>query len=342
MSIAESLGLRRKPYRILTLDGGGVRGILSVVWVERLEHYLKGPIHAHVDLIAGTSIGAVMGCAFSMGMDARELRQIWSDSAAVAFAKPVSLKDHGRRFANRVGLAAKYDAVGLETMLRSIFRDARLGDLGRPVMAMSYDIQALQVHVFSSEREDHKALPVWEVCRASAAAPLFFDPHLMVTDETGVKHPLADGGMTANNPVVLAISEALSHQPHRKAIPIEDVVVASFGTGAPPEGQTTIPKTIFGHGSAILTALMTGAVGTDHVTARTLLPAHNYWRFQTAISDRLAEMDNIDNIDELQAAAYAYLQDGADHRLHQLARRMRGLPLEAGWLERLTSRRETA
>ncbi|EXJ14756.1 patatin-like phospholipase family protein [Imhoffiella purpurea] len=340
-NLAESLGLRRKPYRILTLDGGGVRGILSVVWVERLEHYLRGPVHAHVDLIAGTSIGAVMGCAFAMGMDASELRRIWADSAAVAFAKPASLADHGRRWANRVGLAAKYDGAGLEAMLRSIFGDRCMCDLNRPVLAMSYDLQTMQVHVFSSEREDHLQLPVWEVCRASAAAPLFFDAHSMVVDETGAKHPLADGGLTANNPVVLAISEALREQPSRKGIPVEDVVVASFGTGAPPEGQHQVPRTIFGHGSAILQALITGATASDHVTARTMLPSHNYWRFQSAISERLAEMDNVDHIDDLQALAHAYLQDGADHRLAQLARRMRGLPIEPGWLERLTQR-ETA
>ena len=112
--------------------------------------------------------------------------------------------------------------------------------------------------------------------------------------------------------------------------------MASFGTGAPPEGRTKVPRTIFGHGSAILQALMTGATGTDHVTARTLLPARNYWRFQTSISARLEPMDQIGNIDELQAIALAHLADGADHRLQQLARRLKGRPLEPGMFERLT------
>ncbi len=333
MSLAESLGLRPTPYRILTLDGGGIRGIIPVLWLERLERHIGGPVHSHFDLIAGTSVGAILGCGFAMGMTAAEARKMWIDGAHVAFAKPATLSEHARRIAASVGLMAKYDSAGLETLLRSTFHDCRMGDLGRPTLALSYDLASLRVQVFSSAKEEHKRLPVWEVCRASTAAPLFWDPHLMVLDDSGVKHPLADGGMTANNPVVLAISEAVGEHGNHHGRPLESVIVASFGTGAPPEGQTAVPRTIFGHGSAILQALMTGATGTDHVTARTLLPAKNYWRFQTSISARLEPMDHLENIDELQAVALAHLADGADQRLQHLARRLQGKSLDRHWWE---------
>lgn len=334
MNLAETLGLGPRPYRILTIDGGGVRGIIPVLWLERLERYLNGPIHAHCDLIAGTSVGAILGCGFAMGMTAAEAREMWLNGAHVAFSKPHSMKERGRRIAARAGLMAKYESSGLEALLRSIFRDTRMGDLTPPTLALSYDIQSMQVHVFSSAKEEHKGLKVWEVCRASTAAPLFWDPHLMALDDSGVKHPMADGGVTANNPVVLAISESVSHAKGTgKAVPLENVVVASFGTGSPPEGQTQIPKTIFGCSSMIMRALMTGATGTDHVTARTMLPAKNYWRFQTSIAGRLAPLDDIENIDELQAVAMAHLADGADQRLGQLARRLQGKPLDRRWWE---------
>lgn len=61
MNLAETLGLSPRPYRILTIDGGGVRGIIPMLWIERLERYLNGPVHAHCDLIAGTSIVAILG-----------------------------------------------------------------------------------------------------------------------------------------------------------------------------------------------------------------------------------------------------------------------------------------
>ena len=334
MNLAETLGLHPKPYRILTIDGGGVRGIIPVLWLERLERYLNGPVHAHCDLIAGTSVGAILGCGFAMGMTAAQAREMWLNGAHVAFSKPHSMKERGRRIAARAGLMAKYESAGLEELLRSIFLDCRMGDLTPPTLALSYDIQSMQVHVFSSAKEEHKDLKVWEVCRASTAAPLFWDPHLMALDDSGVKHPMADGGMTANNPVVLAISESVSHAKGTgRAVQLNNVVVASFGTGAPSEGQTQVPRTIFGHGSMIMRALMTGATGTDHLTARTMLPAKNYWRFQTSISGRLVPLDDIENIDELQAVAMAHLADGADQRLCQLARRMQGKSLDKRWWE---------
>jgi hypothetical protein len=80
--------------------------------------------------------------------------------------------------------------------------------------------------------------------------------------------------------------------------------------------------------------MISGATGTDHMTARTMLPAQNYWRFQTSIAGRLSDLDELANIGELQVLANAYLDDGADHRLQQLARRLQGLPIERRWWER--------
>lgn len=334
MSLAESLGLRPRPYRILTVDGGGVRGIIPVMWVERLEKYLGGPVHTHFDLIAGTSVGAILGCGWAMGMNAAQAREMWINGAHIAFSKPQTFRERGRRLAARAGFMPKYESSGLEELLRSIFHDCRMGDLTPPTLALSYDLQSLQVHVFSSAKEEHKRLFVWEVCRASTAAPLFWDPYLMALNGTGSKHPMVDGGITANNPVVLAISESVSHAKGTgKTVPLDNVVVASFGTGAPPEGSRQAPRTIFGHGSLIMQALMTGATGTDHVTARTMLPARNYWRFQTSIAGRLAPLDDCENIDELQAVALAHLADGADQRLCQLSRRLQGKPLDRRWWE---------
>lgn len=56
MTLAESLGIRPRPYRIPALDGGGIRGITPVVWLERFERHLGGPVHGHFDLIAGASL----------------------------------------------------------------------------------------------------------------------------------------------------------------------------------------------------------------------------------------------------------------------------------------------
>jgi predicted acylesterase/phospholipase RssA len=320
--LAERIGIRSKPYRILTLDGGGVRGIIPVLWLERLEKYLGGPVRTHFDLIAGTSVGAILGCAFAQGMTATEVRGLWLDAARTAFAQPVGWRDRARRAAHRLGAGPQYDDANLTVLLQSVFGNRLFGELSRPTLALSCDPKTQQVRVFSSARAAHRGLPVWKVCRASAAAPLFFNAHTMVVDEGGAKYPLFDGGLTADNPVVTAVAEAVSTAFGQQHGRLDDVVVASFGTGEVAAGETTTPRTIFGHGSPVLRALLTGATGTDHVTARTMLPARSYWRFQTAISARLEPLDRIESIDELQAIALARLADGMDQRLGQLARRL--------------------
>ncbi|MBK1732769.1 patatin-like phospholipase family protein [Thiococcus pfennigii] len=340
MPIAESLGLRRRPFTILTIDGGGVRGIVPLVWLQRLERHLGGTIHAHTDLVAGTSVGAIIGCALASGLTAQEIHGMWVSAAHTAFARPANLRDHARRLANLAGAAPKYEDGGLVQMLKTVFGDLRMGNLKRPTLALAYQPQSLCVQVFSSLKEEHQDLPVWEVCRASAAAPLFFSPHQMVIDKSGKPVPLIDGGVTANNPVIVALSEALGREA-RRASALDNVIVMSFGTGQPVEGYRGTPRTIFGHTSVITQALVVGATGTDELTARTMLPSRNYWRFQVTLPERLAAMDAAENVDELIEVANNHLAHGADERLRQLARRMQGLPLEPGWWERLR-RREAA
>lgn len=86
MTLAETLGLRPRRFGILTLDGDGIRGIIPVV--ERLEKHIGGPVHSHFDLIAGTSVGAVLGCGFAMGMSAREARDMWINGGLPGFFTP--------------------------------------------------------------------------------------------------------------------------------------------------------------------------------------------------------------------------------------------------------------
>ena len=328
--LAESFGIRPKPYRILTLDGGGVRGIIPLIWIERLEEHLGSPIHANVELIAGTSVGAVIGCAIAAGRSAEEIHGMWVGSAHTAFSKPVGLSDHLRRLAALGGLAPKYLDTGLITMLKHVFGGLTMGELLRPTLALAYCPKTMSVHVFSSLSDEHKDIPVWEVCRASTAAPLFFSPYHMVINEHGDTSPLIDGGVTANNPIVVAMSEALKDTAG-KARTVNDVLVASFGTGETPSHKQITPKTIFGHQSMLLAALVRGSSHTAELSTNALLPARNYFRFQIRLPERLAPLDEADNVDELIALACNHLENGTDARLQELARRMLGKKQPAWW-----------
>lgn len=334
MKLPDSIGLNPRPYRLLTLDGGGVRGIIELVMIQRLEQHLGATIHANVDLIAGTSVGAVIGCAISAGLSAEEIHGVWIGSAHTAFSKPVSLNDHIRRIANRGGLAPKYLDHGLIRLLKTVFGTMTMGELLRPTIAITYNPKTHSAHVFSSMSDNHKDIPVWEVCRASTAAPLYFSPYNMVINELGDKAPLVDGGVTANNPVVVALSEALKNT-DGKTRTVNDVIVASFGTGEPPHRDRNAPRTIFGHHSMLLAALVRGASNTAELSSSALVPSRNYFRFQCRLPEHLVPLDAADNVDELIQLAMAHLESGADHRLQELAARMTGKKPIPAWWQRL-------
>lgn len=337
MKLHEALGLNPRPYRLLTLDGGGVRGIIELVMIQRLEQHLGMSIHANVDLIAGTSVGAVIGCALSAGLSAEEIHGIWIGSAHTAFSKPVSLNDHIRRIAHRGGMAPKYLDHGLIRLLKTVFGTMKMGELLRPTIAVTYNPWTHSAYVFSSMAEEHKEIPVWEVCRASTAAPLYFSPYNMVINELGDTVPLLDGGVAANNPVVVALSEALKNN-DGKARTVNDVIVASFGTGEPPHRDRNAPRTIFGHHSMLLSALVRGASNTAELSSSALIPSRNYYRFQCRLPAHLVPLDAADNVDELIKLAVEHLEHGADHRLQELARRMTGNSTVVDWLQRFIGR----
>ena len=123
--------------------------------------------------------------------------------------------------------APRYDGAGLEKVLKKVFGKTTLGKLKMPVLVTSYDTISRTPVLFKSFKAEHRDLPVWEVCRASAAAPTYFPAHPMTVE--GHDCALIDGGVVANNPTACAIAEAL-----RKDMKVDnsrDLVVLSVGTG---------------------------------------------------------------------------------------------------------------
>ena len=74
-----------KRYRILSLDGGGIRGIITAVWLDRLEQALGGPLRQHFDLIAGTSTGGILACALARGTEAAKIVDLYRDRGREVF-----------------------------------------------------------------------------------------------------------------------------------------------------------------------------------------------------------------------------------------------------------------
>ena len=209
-----------KTFHILALDGGGARGIYSARALARLEETAGAPIRDCFDLIAGTSAGAISAGAAAIGVPMSKVVDLFESESARIFRK--------RRFRG-FGIQSKYSRDRLKRVVENIAGDARLGEIESPLMITGSNISAGGVYVFKSAylrdtgheyvRDGETLLS--EAILASCAAPAYFDPARVGGSL------VADGGLWANNPSIIALAEALS----KFRVEVGRVHILSIGTG---------------------------------------------------------------------------------------------------------------
>ncbi|TXJ24959.1 MAG: patatin [Chitinophagaceae bacterium] len=231
--------MQQRPFRILSIDGGGIRGIFPAMFLANLEAELKAKgqektqVWQHFDLIAGTSTGGILAIALALDMPAHEIARLYIDNAASIFGKK-------RGFFTRFTYAA-HNREFLEHLLRSKFKslhngdDPLLRDCKTNVCVPIYDLMQGKPSVLKNNyhpafvRDYH--IPAYQAALATSAAPTYFDPYsAKYTDLKGIEQTFSnkvDGGVFANNPSLLAIIEA------QKAFgqKLENIQVLSIGTG---------------------------------------------------------------------------------------------------------------
>jgi uncharacterized protein len=218
------------PYRVLAIDGGGIRGIVPAVLLDRLETLADRPIRDLFDLIVGTSTGGILTLGLTTPdgdghprYRAAELLRLYLDDGPRIFRRPAG---HRLRTANAL-LGPRYPADGLEEVLAREFGEVRLRDLLGDVLVPAYETEIREPWFFRSRRaraSDGYDFLVRDVARATSAAPVHFSP-ARITGGDGVSWTLIDGGIYANNPAMCGVVEAMAaHDP-------ADVVTVSLGTG---------------------------------------------------------------------------------------------------------------
>lgn len=188
-------------YRVLTIDGGGIKGVFAASLLAEFEKSLGTPVAEHFDLIAGTSTGGIIALGLGLGLSAQEILDFYETNGPAIFAGR-------RRRALRPLFAAKYNPRPLHDALIEAFGDKLLGDSKTRLLIPSLNLETGEVHVFKTAHHarfvrDYKEKAV-AVALATAAAPTYFPTHSLGTGE-----PLVDGGMWANNPMGTAAVEAI-------------------------------------------------------------------------------------------------------------------------------------
>jgi patatin-like phospholipase/acyl hydrolase len=207
--------------KVLSIDGGGIRGIIPSVVLAEIERRTGRPAGETFDLIAGTSTGGLIACAVAkppLPLSAEEVVALYENEGPGIFSRSVF-----QRIRSVGGLAdEKYDADALEEVLARYLGDARLRDTTTDIIVTAYDTESRRPEFFKSTRareDDARDFALREVARATAAAPTYFQPAL-----TGDR-PLIDGGVFAVNPGMCALAEV------RRDSPGAEVVLISLGTG---------------------------------------------------------------------------------------------------------------
>lgn len=313
---------RNKKVRILSIDGGGMRGIIpaTIVWhlEQRLQERTGNPdarISDYFDFLAGTSSGGILVCTYLMPdpqrpgrpkLTARESLAMYLDEGGCG----IFSRSFYRKLTSMMGLLnEKYCSQALEKALKRCFGDSRLRDFLKPCLATAYNITSRRAFFFTSldaRQDPAQDFEAWEVARATASAPSFFSPARVHTADGRVL-PLVDGGVFANNPALCAFTEAqktcFSHLPgsagkadHPRA---EDMLIVSLGAGADKAGyayEDVKSKGMAGWVRPIIDILMSASTETVDYQLRemfTCQPGGRYYRINPPLGEAETAMDNI-------------------------------------------------
>jgi len=188
--------------RILSIDGGGIKGVVPAAFLAQLEEALGESVTHFFDLIAGTSTGGIIALGLGLGMSAVDILRFYERLGPAVFA--------GNRLGGalrRIGFA-KYHSEPLRRALEATFGEKTLGESRSRLVIPALNLETGEVHLYKTAHHprfevDYKERAV-EVALATAAAPTYFPAH---RSAKGI--PLIDGGVWANNPTGLAVVEAV-------------------------------------------------------------------------------------------------------------------------------------
>jgi uncharacterized protein len=305
------------PYRILSIDGGGIRGLIPAVVLDRIEERVGRPIADCFDLIAGTSTGGILAVALTKAGDngrprwpAAELIELYESQGPEIFDRSL-FQTLSSVFAIE---DEKYPRANLEAALDHYLGDARLRDALTDLLIAAYETEQRFPYFFkrrkAREDPDHD-FPIAEVAYATSAAPTYFEPLKLETAEPIDYYSLIDGGVYASNPAMCAYAEARRYHPDR------EVMMVSLGTGELTRSlryedvrNWGLREWIWPH-TPILSVMFDGMSDTVDYQLNQVLDEDLYFRFQPTLDVAKDDMDDAsaENLRALKLQATRLLGD---------------------------------
>lgn len=303
------------PIKVLSIDGGGIRGIIPAMVLAEIEKRTERRIAELFDLIAGTSTGGIL--ALGLTKRGADGKPEYTAERGIKLYEKEGGRIFRRPLWRRVPLISwlveeKYPSSGIDTVLSEYFGEARLKDAVRDVLVTSYDIERSKPYFFKSTKANGEAgrdCPMRWAARATSAAPTYFEPAKVPIDESSDYRALVDGGVFANNPAMCALAEARSN-----AGSDADFLVVSLGTGKLTRRypyEKAKGWGLIGWAQPVLYVVFDGVSDAVDYQLEQLLPNNTdtgdrrYYRFQVQLDEHNDAMDDAsdDNIRTLKLLA---------------------------------------
>jgi uncharacterized protein len=332
-----------KKTTILSIDGGGIRGILPGVILAYLEEELQkktrnpeARLSDYFDLIAGTSTGGILTCMYITPdengrprFSARDAVDLYLKNGQEIFSIPFA-----RRLINWFGLfKARYPVRNIEKILRAYMKDIRLSQALKPCLVTSYEIFQRKTIFFNkldTVKSETRDFLLRDIARSTSAAPTYFKP-AQIHSTYGDPLYLVDGGMFANNPSMCAYAEArtikFSSLPEcvgKADYPTAtEMVLVSIGTGS--HGDAYLYRKakrwgVVGWLRPLIDILMSGNSETVHYELSQMFgavdPANlaNYFRLEPSVGTASSAMDMAtpENMRALEGAGKTFVSNNVN------------------------------
>ena len=301
---------QNRKRRILSIDGGGILGTFPAAFLASLEASLEQPIGDYFDLIVGTSTGGIIALGLGMGLSANEVLQIYEKDGAKIFGhhsnKLVNFALNKTRFIRWL-YRRKYSTENLQNTLLNYFEGRKLGESKYRLAIPAWNPSSRSVYIYKTAHHerlttDYKS-PTIDAALATSAAPTYFQQYLT---KEGVG--LIDGGIWANNPIAVAVTEAIGLLQWSAS----DLHILSLGC---LNQAYSLPKAA-GVGTLATKLVSLFMSGQSHgaMGMAKLLTGHQYereaiFRVDHTIPTGKYSMDSVMAISELKGLGFSYARE---------------------------------
>ena len=316
--------------KVLSIDGGGVRGIIPARILQEIETRTNKPISKLFNIVSGTSTGGLLTLAITKPdgqgnpeFSAEYLVRLYMERSKEIFAKPSII----RKIKTGFGLwGSKYDRAAYDEILLQIFKDNLLSQSLCPIFIPIYSLGNSKPFIASTyfaARNKENDFYLRDIAGAASAAPTYFDPKKFRSPNSTTIYQGVDGGIYANNPELIGVTGVYLVHP---SFEIGNIILLSLGTGdTVKNNQNSGNDGDIGwlKNKDIIGNMMDAESAIAETAVTAMLKNSNHFRLQLHLPNELAAMDNSSdsNLNALLEAAENFIQHNT-HSIDNLCKKL--------------------